>query len=137
MTYRVLDHTADTGIDVEATSAAELFAAAAAGMFALMYGDELETQADHEIEIASSGDGYEDLLVNFLSDLLAESEIRRVALVTPTIDHIDEASLRGRLIAVPVDDLGLIGPPVKAVTYHGLYVARVEQRWRARVIFDV
>lgn len=136
MTYRHIDHTADTGLVVEADTLEELFRVAAIGMFDVTYGL-TSPQWTHTAEFAATGDGYEDLLVNWLSDLLTESDIRNVVFSVVDVLRVTEHEVRATVAGVDSANATLVGPPIKAVTYHGLVVEPCDDGWRAEVIFDV
>ncbi len=134
MSFRPLEHTADTGIEVRGASVAELFAEAARGMFSLIYGT--TGKASEKASVSLSADTLEDLLVDWLSELLYLSEARGVAFshfVVRLDDHVLQAEAEG----VSSEEAELIGPPIKAVTYHQLQVSQDSDGWRASVIFDV
>lgn len=137
---RELDHTADLGILVEAPSREALFHRAAAGMFALVYGDEpgATTPAGDaltEWRVSVEASDAAGLLVRWLSELLYAHEMEGDRYAAASFDVLTDTSLSARVEAV-----GWPRPPVrevKGVTYHDLEVARVPDGWRARVVFDV
>jgi protein archease len=133
--YRVLDHTADTGIETEAGSLEAVIANAAFAMFDLMY--ELRdagpgAPVEVEVDLAPPP----DLLVSVLGELLYRSEADDVAFTGVAVRRDGE-----RLVvdakAVPSGSLELSGPPIKAITYHDLRCEEDEDGWHAQVIFDV
>lgn len=66
------------------------------------------------------------------------SRLIRLATSSATIDEIDSAHIRARLIGEKLDyDRHEFETEIKAVTYHQLSVTCENGRWRARVIFDV
>ena len=67
--YKLFDHTADLGVEVYGKTANELFANAAFAVFDIL------TDLSHvspivERKIVMDGDGWEDLLVNYLREIL-------------------------------------------------------------------
>jgi SHS2 domain-containing protein len=134
--YRVIAHTADTGIEARGASLAEAFENAAYGMFDLMF-DLSGVGAGTECTVEVAGETLDELLVAWLSALLAEAEIRGLVLSRFAVEEIGEGTLRGMASGVPTVGLELRGPPVKAVTFHDLAVKQVPGGWQARVIFDV
>lgn len=134
--YRVLSHTADTGIEADAPTLAELYAVCAYAMFDLMV-DLGGLQPTHEMVVRAAAPDPADTLVDLLSELLARAEIDGV--VFCTFDTRRATATEAELIAgaVPASTAELRGPPVKAVTYHDLEVAPTAEGWRARVLFDV
>jgi SHS2 domain-containing protein len=134
--YEALSHTADTGIVASGASLAEAFENAAFGMFDLMF-DLSGVPASEECRVEVEAESLGELLVAWLSALLAEAEIRNLALSRFVVEESAGKSLRGTAWGGPFSRLELRGPPVKAVTYHDLAVEQGPGGWRARVIFDV
>ena len=134
--YEVLSHTADTGIVAYGATLAEVFETAARAMFELMF----QLEADDEpasIRVEATAASLEDLLVEWLSTLLFEAESNDLALFSIAVDHIDKRRVSGSATGRPADHLELIGPPVKAITYHDLVVETTPAGWRAQIVFDV
>lgn len=134
--YEVLAHTADTGILAHSASLAGVFENAAFGMFDLVF-DLSEVSGAEECRVDVEAETREELLVAWLSALLAEAEIRGLALSRFAVEGLAGGRLRGSAWGSPSAGLELRGPPVKAVTYHDLAVDEVPEGWQARVIFDV
>lgn len=133
----ILEHTADIGMRVEAPTVAVLFEQAAIGMLAMM-ADLGEVQPSLQRRFEVSGEGYDDLLVNWLSELLYALDGERqifsrfsARVVSP--DHL------------AIDAWGETFEPVrhyrgsfvKAVTYHQLQVIDDSEGWQAQVFFDI
>lgn len=134
--YRVLPHTADVGISAAGATVEEAFENAAYGMFDLMF--DMAGAGDEEVcRVEAEGDTQEELLVAWLSALLAEAEIRALALCRFEVEEIGGGRLRGTAAGGRVEALELRGPPIKAVTHHEAAVEEVAGGWEARVIFDV
>lgn len=134
--YRVLPHTADVGIAAAGATVEEAFENAGYGMFDLMF-DLAGAQGDEVCRLQAEGDTPAELLVAWLSALLAEAEIRGLALCRFKVEEIGGGRLRGTAAGGPVEALELRGPPIKAVTHHEAAVEEVAGGWEARVIFDV
>lgn len=134
--YRVFSHTADTGIVARGATLAEAFENAAYGMFDLMF-DLSRVGGGEECAVETEGETLDELLVAWLSALLAEAEIRGVVFARFTIEEVGEGRVRGIASGGPSAGRELRGPPVKAVTFHDLEVVPVPGGWQARVIFDV
>jgi len=134
--YRILSHTADTGIVASGASLAEAFENAAFGMFDLVF-DLSGVSATDEYRVEVEAESLGELLVAWLSALLTEAEIRNLAFSRFVVEEPAGGPLRGTAWGGPSTGMELRGPPVKAVTYHDLAVERAPGGWRARVIFDV
>lgn len=134
--YEELAHTADTGIIAYGSTLAELFEHAAYGMFDLMF-DLATIHARHDRPVVAAGDAVEELLVDWLGELLIMAETEELALARFTVDRLEEGGVQGAAGGAPFAEVELRGPPVKAVTYHDLAVVRIPDGWWARVIFDI
>ncbi|MGH8944955.1 MAG: archease [Acidimicrobiia bacterium] len=136
MPYEVLSHTADTGIEARAGSLADLVADLAAGMFTLIADPDCRT-AEDRIELVVGAPTPEDLVVEVLSDLLYESEVRELWLCDFDVEPEGDLRIKVRARGVPLSEVELVGPPIKAVTYHLLTVIEDSGGWYGRVYFDV
>lgn len=136
MRYEAIDHTADTGIRAYGVTPHELFENAAWGMFDLMF-DLKQLSPTRDLPVIAAGDTHEELLFNWLSELLYQSETLDLALCYFTVDRLEEGGVQGSAAGVPMTTVELRGPPIKAVTYHDLAVVENPDTWWARVIFDV
>lgn len=134
--YEILDHTADTGIEAQAASFPALIQELATGMFALMARVE-PCRSDESITIEVSAPTKEDLVVEVLSELLYEAEVEDLVLCDFRSRSISSHRIRVEARGVPTSEIEVMGPPVKAVTYHHLTVEKTGDRWLGRVYFDV
>jgi len=138
---RELDHTADVGIAVRAASRAQLFRRAAAGAFALVYGDEPGTSASSpgrpvgEWRVSLEASDLPGLLVRWLRELLYIHETEGARYHDASFEELTDTRLDAHVHAT-----GAPLPPVreiKGVTYHRLEVAHEPEGWSATVVFDV
>jgi SHS2 domain-containing protein len=135
--FREIDHTADVGIEAEGATPAELFAAAAQGFYSLI-ADPAGVAAKEEISVAASASGWDELLQAWLSELLAEFNLRGFVGKDCAITRIEAARVHGTVKGEPLDlTRHRFHTEIKAVTYHELKVWQEGGAWRARVIFDV
>jgi SHS2 domain-containing protein len=135
--YRILAHTADTGIEAEADSLASLIEVVAVGMFELMAESD-ETNALYWVEFEISSATVADLLVDVLSELLFRHETQDLVFLETQIEaEPDPPVAKVRAGGMPLATVEQVGPPIKAVTYHDLLVEKRDQGWFARVYFDV
>ena len=134
--YRVLSHTADTGIEASAPTLSELVELLAFGMFDLMFDlESLDPVESFTVSVEASS--IDDLVVDILSELLYRSEAEEVVPCAFAAAIRDMTSVSVRTEGVPLEHAELRGPPIKAVTYHQLAVTRSNGQWDGRVIFDV
>lgn len=135
--FREIEHTADLGIEAEGDSPAELFTAAAAGFYALI-ADPSGIEARRTISVSATGGDWEELLHAWLSELLAEFNIKGFIGINYDISNIEPQRVNARVEGEPLDlKRHRFHTEIKAVTYHQLRVWQDGGKWRARVIFDV
>lgn len=160
--YEVFDHTADLGILFEGRDLADLFETAAFAVFDLMTElPAVEERRTHRFVV--TGGDREDLLVNFLRELLYLFNgrgflVRRCAV---RIDDAGEPETRSRPAPSEAVSVGsepvppqwrleaeAAGEPfapdrhrmkteIKAVTYHGLEIRETTAGWWGRIVCDV
>jgi len=136
-TFEFLDHTGDEGIAVYGSSAEELFQHAAQGFFAILL-DEGRIETKETRAIALAGDGYEDLMVRWLSELLYLFETELLIFKEFDIHELDGDHLSAAAKGERFDNTRhTIAREIKAVTYHQLDVKRKDGLWQARIIFDL
>lgn len=143
MPWTLIEHTADVGLDVCAPTLDALFVDAAAGLFDVIT-DVSRIEAHDERAFEVSAEAPDLLLVAWLEELLyrfdtaGELFARGEARVAGDGRDGPAWSVRARMLGEPFDPARHpLKVQVKAITYHGLELARDEQGWRARVIFDL
>ncbi len=120
--YRYLEHTADVGIEAWGPDLAAAFEEAASALAALMV-DPASVDEREEWRIALDGDDEADLLVRWLSELIAlvdtdASVFRRFA-----VETIGPRRLEARAWGEAIDPARhQLRTAVKAATYHALAV---------------
>jgi SHS2 domain-containing protein len=129
--YQWVDHTAELELRIEAESPAQVFEEALAAFAELVDNPAEGDLVVHDLWLTAPD--RPALLARWLEELvyLAETEQfvpRRVV----SLD-VGRQELRGRVEGRQ----GAPRPLVKAVTYHGLELARREGVWRARLVLDV
>ena len=135
--YRILDHTADVGLEACGGDLAELFSNAARGMFSIISPLE-QIQPTQRIRVVLTGEGLEDLLVGWLSELLYLFSTQQMLFCRFDIAKIDECRLQATAVGEPIDQSSHdLYSEIKAVTYHQLKVVKSNQMWTARVFFDI
>ena len=140
--YEIFEHTADLGIRVRAGSLCELFADAARGLFSVMVTNLDAVQLVEEVVFQFHGDSIEDLLHDWLAELLYTFHGRRLVLaefdvqVEKKTDRIFSLTATAR--GEPIDpSRHEIDDEVKAITWHALKVEQNAEGWLAEVIVDV
>ena len=135
--YRLFDHTADLGMEFFGDSLEGLFVSAGAGLFDVIT-DLHQIKAEESFSIEVEGIDLEDLLVNWLRELLYLHQVKRVLLCEFYISALGDTYLKGAVKGEPFDaKRHEIRKEVKAATYHDIEVSEKDGCWTARVIFDV
>jgi SHS2 domain-containing protein len=135
--YRLIDHTADFGLEIYGSNPTALFTQAAGALFDLIT-DTSALRGDRCHQIDISGDDWPDLLVNWLRELLYLWNGMRQLLCDVTIDRIDETQIRATVTCADyVPQQHEIRNEIKAVTYHQAAAVPSEKGWLARVYLDV
>jgi len=136
--YELINHTADLRIKVKGKNLGELFANAGYAMFDIIL--EIErVKPQQSIGVKIPGGEIEDILVDWLRELLSKFNLDRLVFKEFDIIKIDrssglEAIVRGEKIE---PSRHFLKTEIKAVTYHGLAVSKNNDLWEARIIFDV
>lgn len=135
--YKLFDHTADLGVEVHGKTANELFANAAFAVFDIL-ADLSHVSPIVERRIVVDGEGWEDLLVNYLREILYMYNGEGLLLKEFSVFDIDPRHLEGKVAGEPFDhEKHTINTEIKAVTYHQAAVKEDQGMWTGRVIFDV
>ena len=132
-----IEHTADLGVELEAPTLPLLFERAGLGMLSLMT-DLTVLEPRERVALAIEADGPEELLHDWLQDLLVRFQAGGFAACELAVAHVDDRSVRGSATGEQVDpNRHRVHTELKGVTYHQLAVRRTAGGWWARVIFDV
>jgi SHS2 domain-containing protein len=129
--YRWVDHTAELELHIEAATRREVFEEAVAA-YAELVGDGTEGEAVVQ-ELWLTAPDRASLLVRWLEELIYLAETADFVPRKVLSLDVGAQELRARVEGVS----GSPRPLVKAVTYHGLELARREGGWRARLVLDV
>ena len=136
--FRIIEHTADVGIEAYGSTMEEAFENAAKGMFSLMIGKNLESierKIEKKVEIPFDMDA-EQLLVDWLSELLYIHDVEH--LVFGEFDVKINDKLVGRAYGEKYDiKKHGYGTEIKAVTYHMLEVKKDKKGYVVRCLFDI
>ena len=133
------EHTADLGIRVRAFEITELFRAAAEGLFGIIVANPESIRPELTERIILSADDQEDLLFNWLNELLFLCETRhRLYRDFQVVIEKDGQGLTATVASEAIDrDRHLLDHEVKAVTRHGFSLARDGSEWLAEAILDI
>jgi SHS2 domain-containing protein len=134
--YRIIEHTADAGIEAFGATKEEAFARAAEGMYTLML-DPTRVREDHRMTVRVVAEDGVGLLERWLKELLFITDTSGMVFrrfeVTIRDNHL-EAIAHGELLDVerhqPRGD-------IKGVTKHLTAIERLDGEYRVRVLFDM
>ena len=141
MGWTLIEHTADVGLELRAATIDELFVDAAAGLVDVITdAASVEPHAERAVEVEAAA--LDLLLVAWLEELLYRFDVDGELYARGAARVVEGASgawsVQARLAGERFDSARHpLKVQVKAITYHELEVARDEQGWRARVIFDI
>mgnify|MGYP001071914662 CR=1 FL=1 len=135
--YELFEHTADLGLRMRAESLDELFADAGRALFSVIVANFESVEPVQELSFKIQGSRRDDLLLDWLAELLHTFDTRRVLFCDFRV-RVEEEGLQATARGEPFDparhDLDM---EVKAITYHGLKVERDGQGGLAEVIVDL
>ena len=138
MTYRIIDHTADVGLELEAATLSGLFTAAAEGLMHLICPHcQIKPAQSHPLQVC--GENLEELLVNWLSELNYLCQVQRFLTARVRISEIQDRFLQAEVTGERSDPLRhTVRSEIKAVTYHRIEVHQeAADKWRGRIYFDI
>ena len=135
--YELIDHTADIGIKAYGDDFSEAFAHAAKGMFDIITdSSQIESKGEYQIDL--SADDLEQLLVDWLDELLYLQGAENLVFgkFSVTVDE-EKNKISATVSGEEFDtDKHKIGMEIKAVTYHLLEVHQGNPCF-VKVLFDV
>lgn len=135
--FELFETTADVGIMAWGGTPEELFANAARGMFALMVDSE-SVQSTGILPIEAQGRDLPSLLVAWLNELLYRCETEEWVPSDVRVMEVKGGRATGELAGEPADrERHRFKGIVKAATYHLVECHKADDRWRARIVFDV
>ena len=135
--YELIDHTADIGIIAYGKDLQETFSNCAYAMFDILTdADKIDVKESFEIQIKASNQ--EELLRNWLSELLFRHEIERILCGKYEIKRLDDQNLDAVVFYEKIDrSRHEIKTEIKNVTYHQLEIKKHKKGYSAQVIFDL
>jgi SHS2 domain-containing protein len=135
--YETFEHTADIGIRARAANLNDLFADAARGLFSVIVANPESIRPLEETKFRIAGDRYDDLLFDWLAELLYVMATRRMVFSDLDV-RVEPGGLAATARGEPIDpQRHQLDVEVKAITYHGLKVQQERDGWLAEVIVDI
>lgn len=135
--YDVFEHTADLGIRVSAATLEETLADAGRGLFAVIAGDLAQIRTTDEESFVVAGTDPMWLLFDWVSELHAAFELRRMLFAEFTVTA-EAGGLRAIARGERFDPTRhVLSHEVKAVTQHELDLRETPTGWEATFIVDI
>ncbi len=136
-TFEIIDHTADIGIVCYGADIKQVFANAALGLFSLITEvNDIKENVQREVKISSQD--RENLLVEWLNELLYIFEVEHIVLKRFEFDELNDSNLKARCFGDEINPRQQkIKREVKAATYHMLAISKENNFYKAQVIFDI
>jgi SHS2 domain-containing protein len=135
--YRIFDHTADLGVEITGASQEEVYTGAAGALFDLLT-DLPSVRESEERTLAVEGEGPDDLLVNFLRELLYSWNGEGFLMKRCKVLEAAPGRLKVLLQGETYDPARhRIRMEIKAATYHQASIRQTATGWVGRVVFDV
>jgi SHS2 domain-containing protein len=136
-TYKLIDHTADFGIQVFGSDSQALFINAALALFDVIT-EMGALNGDDSCIISASGEDWCDLMINWLREILYLWNGKERLVKSIRILSLSENRISAKIyFDAYLPDRHTIKTEIKAVTYHQIQVKRSPSGWKARVIFDI
>jgi len=134
--FQEFDHSGDMGIEARGGDEAEALENATRGLFSLMVRGSVTVRVERELAVAAGSD--EDMLVDWLSEVIAAASMHGEMYGAVRIERTGPHSVRGVIGGESIDEgRHQLRFDVKAATYHGLQFERTGRGIRVRVIFDL
>ena len=135
--YRLLEHTADMGIEARAESCPKVLEEMARGLTMILFGDS-PVSASVVTKIHLHEEDSVELMVAWLNEILYWCEQNNLVPVTSRIDALEEGELWATLSGEPFDQKRHhVERQVKAITYHKATLTETSGGWYARVYVDL
>lgn len=137
-THIQLSHTADIAFEIEADSLEELFVEAFRVWFISVV-DLSEFEPMDSIDIEIKADSLEQLLVDYLNEVNFLLLVKKILCISVEEIKIDEksfslfAKMNYQLLNGNIE----LKEEIKSVTYHQMEIVKIEDRYKARVVFDI
>ncbi|MFH1397796.1 MAG: archease [Candidatus Omnitrophota bacterium] len=137
--YRLIEHTADIGIKIEAETLKSLFRNSALAMFDIIAQKKNhfpKTPTLRKIKIKQNADNLEELFINWLNELLSLSSAKGLIFSNLRINKLGGNNLEAEVSGQGMSNYE-VNTEIKAATYHQLKLEQTKKGWKLEVIFDV
>jgi len=135
--YKLINHTADIGIQVFGSDSQELFINAALALFDVITEMDVLKGRD-SCNITASGEDWPDLMINWLREVLYLWNGKERLVKSVQILSLSENKISAKIyFDAYKPDRHIIKTEIKAVTYHQIQVKSSPSGWKAQIIFDI
>lgn len=135
--YELFDHTADVGLRIRAEDLNRLFEDAGRALFSAILANPESIRGVEEVTFQVEGTRYDDLLFDWLDELLFAFDTRRIVFGEFDV-RVSPEGLSATARGEPIDPIRHhLDMEIKAITYHRLKVEQTADGWLAEVIVDV
>ncbi len=135
--YKLIEHTADMGIEARADSLVDVLREMAQGLKTLIFGAS-PVSAKLDTEIIVQAEELTELLVCWLNEIAYWSERDNLVPAEFCIEMVSDTVLHGTVSGEPFDPRRhTVERQVKSVTYHQACLEEVPEGWHARVYVDL
>jgi SHS2 domain-containing protein len=133
--YQILDHPADIKLKIEADTLEDLFKGSAIALSEILVQEEdIDYRIKIEEKISLSSYDLNALLVDFLGEILAISDIKNAVFKEIFIEKLLDNEISAIIKGYPVKRFN---KEIKAVTYHQLEIKKVDDLYQAIILFDI
>ncbi len=134
--FEILEHRADLRIKVYGQDLKELFVNAGLAV-AEQQNPEVKNEPSEKKEwesIEIHSPDLNSLLVDWLNEILSRSDLNRKIYFNFQIEELSEKHCQAKIAGRKVDQKQI---DIKAATYHGLEVKKINNHWQVIIIFDI
>lgn len=132
--YKVLPHPADIRLEITASCKKDIFRGALEGMAYIIQPNVSQKSISKEEQIEIHSMNINTLLVDFLNEVLAKSDIYNSVFDSIKIEKLTDNSIKGIIKGRNVKEFS---KEIKAATYHGLEIKENQGEWVVVVLFDI
>ncbi len=136
MKYKLIDSiTSDVMFEVYGNNLKELFSNAAEALFSVICKiEEVEPKTEKEIEL--SAESADELLIDWLQELIAMVDVEEMFFSKFEIESVDETHMKAKVFGEAITPRKG-STVVKAVTYHKFLLEKTKKGFKARVALDI
>jgi SHS2 domain-containing protein len=135
--YQSFSHPSDLGLTIFGNSLEALFENAAFAMFDNLCNLD-QVKESGKVTVTAQGGDREELLVNFLNELLYLQATKGWLFRTFEVQKLDNSTVKAFAWGEPYSaNVHELFHEIKSATYHDIHIRRENGTWRVDVVFDV